>query len=99
MPEKAVPPHTDFDQLAMSFKINHGIFTTDNLNIRAQDYTVNGQGNVNAISQNIDLTLNAHSTHDKNFFIPIKITGPITDPSFRPDIAIILQQSVKKSGT
>ncbi len=97
IPQKATPPHTDFDQLTMTFKIDNGTLNTNDLLIQAQDYKVTGQGNANLTAKNINFSLSAYSTHDENFFVPIKINGTFNNPSVRFDAAVMLQQTVKKA--
>jgi|GEM_PF-2767355 len=96
LPEKSNPPHTDFDQLTMSFKINNAILTTNDLLIQAPNYKVIGQGNADVSSQYLNLLLKAYSTHDEKFLIPVKITGAFNNPSVKFDVAVILQHSIKK---
>lgn len=96
MPQETKPPHTDFDRLTASFGINNALLSTRDLLVQAPDYRVTGQGSVNVVSERLDLFLNAYSTHDKNFFVPIKISGSLTKPSIKPDVAVIVQQVVVK---
>ncbi|EKE01861.1 MAG: AsmA family [uncultured bacterium] len=94
MPQESRPPHTDFDRLTMTFKINNSLLSTNDLLIQAPDYKVMGQGNANIASQYLDLKVKAYSTHDNNFLVPIKITGPFAKPSIKPDVAVVVQQVV-----
>ena len=95
-PQKSLPLHTSFDQLTANYKINSGLLSTDDFLIRASDYKVTGQGKVNLVSQYLDLQLNAYGLHDKSFFVPIKITGPFTEPLFKPDVAVAVRQVLKE---
>ncbi len=94
-PQKTSPPHTDFDKLTTSFNINRGVANTNDLLVDAPDYKVTGKGNINLVSKELNLALNAYSKNDKNFFVPIKITGPYNKPSVRPDAAVMLKKAVK----
>jgi AsmA protein len=96
IPPKTEPPHTDFNQLTMSFKMNNGNLNTNDLLVQADDYKVTGTGNVNILTKNLDLSLSAYSTHDENIFVPVKITGTLNKPSFKFDAAVMLKQAVKK---
>jgi len=95
-PKKPSAPHTDFDRLTMSFNINRGILNTNDFLILAPDYRVTGRGDANLTTNNINFSLRAYSNHDKNFLVPIKITGPFTDPSIKPDLAVIIKETIIK---
>lgn len=96
MPQKPSDPHTDFDRLTMSFNINRGVLNTNDLLILAPDYRVTGKGDANLTTNNLNLSVSAYSNHDKNFLVPIKITGSFTDPSIRPDLAVIIKETIIK---
>lgn len=96
IPQSTQPPHTDFSRLTASFRINNALLYTNDLLVQSPDYTVTGQGNVNMVSQQLDLLLNTSTTHDKSFFVPIKIFGSLAKPSIRPDTVTIMRQVVKK---
>ncbi|MBU0744521.1 MAG: AsmA family protein [Gammaproteobacteria bacterium] len=99
MPQKSSPPHTDFEQLTMSFNINNALLNTNDILIQSPDYKVTGKGNANLISRQLELLLSAYSMNDKNFFVPIKITGPFASPSIKLDTAVMLQHEIKKTIT
>ena len=94
-PEKTQPPHTDFDQLTMHFRINAGLLSTSDFLIQAPDYKVTGQGGANLVSRQLNLLLSAYSVNDASFFIPIKITGAFAEPSVKLDVAVMIQHTVK----
>jgi AsmA protein len=94
-PTKTSSQLTSFDHLDMNFKIVEGILSTDNLIVSAKDYGIFGKGNANFDSQFLDFALQAHSNHDKSFFIPIKITGSFREPSIKLDATLALQRIVK----
>ena len=96
MPQESKPPRTDFDRLTSSFNIHNALLNTNDLLIQSPDYRVTGRGNANIASEQLDLSLSAYSAHDKNFFVPIKISGSFTKPSIKPDVAVIAQQIVVK---
>lgn len=96
LPEKPQSPHTDFDKLTMNFRVNNGILSTNDFLVQAPDYKITGQGSANLKAKNLDLSLSAYSTHDENFFVPIKVTGALTDPSIRFDAVVMLQHAIKK---
>jgi len=96
MPQETQPSHTDFDRLTASFQISNSWLNTNDLLIQAPDYKVTGQGGANIVSEQLDLRLNAYSTHDDNFFVPIKVTGSFTNSSIKPDMAVLLKKMVVK---
>ena len=95
MPPKTNPPRTDFDKLTMNFRINNGILNTKDFLVLATDYKVTGSGDANLVTQNLNMSLKAYSTNDKNFLVPITVTGPFSNPSVRPDAGVLLQDAVK----
>ncbi|MDR1057715.1 MAG: AsmA family protein [Coxiellaceae bacterium] len=88
---------TNFDRLTTSFNIHDTILNTTDFLLQAHDYQVNGKGSANLITNYLDIVLSAYSTHDKNFFLPVKITGPINNPSVTIDAAVVLEHVMKKS--
>jgi uncharacterized protein involved in outer membrane biogenesis len=96
MPEKSQSSSTDFDRFTANFKINNALLNINDLLIVSPDYKVTGKGSVNLSSQHLDLQLVADSHNDKNFFVPIKISGPFAKPSIKPDVAVIAGPVVKK---
>lgn len=96
MPQESQLPHTDFDRLIANFNVNNALLSTSDLLIQSPDYRVTGQGHANIVSEQLELLLNAYSTHDKNFFVPIKVSGSFTKPSIKPDVAVMARQVVVK---
>ena len=96
MPQETQPPHTDFDRLTASFQLSNNWLNTNDLLVQAPDYKVTGQGRANIASEQLDLRLSAYSTHDDNFFVPIKVTGSFTNPSIKPDMTVLLKKMVVK---
>ena len=97
IPQKPQRPMTNFDQLTASFNIVNSLLSTNDFLIQSSDYKVTGQGSANLASQLLDLQLSAYSTHDENFFVPIKILGSFTQPSIKPDVAVMVQRVVEKT--
>lgn len=91
LPEKSSPPATNFDQLTMSFKIDQGLLATDDFSVQALDYQATGKGSINLLANNLNLLISAYSTRDDSFFVPIKVTGTITNPTIKLDAAVILK--------
>lgn len=96
MPQESKSPHTEFDKLTSSFKITNALLRTNDFLIQASDYKVTGDGSANLASEQLDLRLNAYSTHDGNFFVPIKISGYFDNLTIRPDVVVMVGQVVKK---
>ncbi len=94
--QESQPPHTDFDRLMASLNISNALFSTSDILVQSPDYIVTGRGSANALSEQIALQLNAYSTYDKNFFVPIKVSGSFTKPSIKPDVAVMVRQVVVK---
>ncbi|MCL5261535.1 MAG: AsmA family protein [Gammaproteobacteria bacterium] len=95
LPEAPKTPKTDFGKLDANFNIVNGILSNNDLLIQAQEFKANGQGTVNLVNQTLDYLLTAQSMHDANFYVPIRITNTFSHPVVRPDIAVLLQHTLK----
>ena len=97
IPAKANSQLMLFSRLSMDFKIVDGVLSTNNFIVSAEDYGISGSGNANLVSQLLDFSLQASSNHDRNFLIPVKITGSFKEPVVKLDAALALQQLIKNT--
>jgi AsmA protein len=87
--------------------VKEGVATTNDLIIASQLLRVTGAGSTNLDTQALDFTVNATvlkappgSDADiaalERLTIPVKITGSLTDPKIRPDLAGMAKERVKQ---
>jgi AsmA protein len=110
MPAGSSSGRTKFDTFKMSADIAGGVATTKDLNIASQNLRVTGQGTANLTTKAIDYKIvatilkapPAANGPDLSQLalanIPVNITGTMSDPKVKPDLAGIakakLQQAV-----
>ncbi len=99
---------TKFDSFKMSADIADGVATTKDLMIASQYLRVTGTGTANLLTEGIDYHILATilkappSSHAADLSqltlagIPVEISGTMSDPKVRPDLAGLLKASVKQ---
>lgn len=95
MPQETKPAHTYFGHLTSSFNLSNAVISTKDLDVRAPDFYATGQGSVNLNSQALNFRLNAYTPNDKNFFVPVDITGTLANPEIRPDVSSLVHHVVE----
>lgn len=89
---------TAFEQLGGSFIMKKGILTTPDIFLNAKTLAVNGQGEIVFPEWRIDSQLEAKtSIEGTELNLPIKVSGSLSDPSVRFDIARKVGQLAKKT--
>ncbi|MDE2349355.1 MAG: AsmA family protein [Gammaproteobacteria bacterium] len=85
---------TTFDAFKASADITNGIATTKDLTVTSRNLHVTGQGTTNLVTHAIDYRVNATllrtptgATGPALADVPVSITGTLTDPKVRPDVA------------
>lgn len=111
-PEPRVPVRTEFTSITVSGPVTDGVFQNDNLLAQMPYLRVTGAGMVNLASREIDYSVQARVLERPEFMndasddeladftealIPIRITGPLASPSFRPDIEAMFRAEVEKA--
>lgn len=96
---------TDFAELSATFNIASGIVTNKDLSMKAPLLRLTGEGTVSLPPKTIDYTLmpklaatskGQGGKNDKNgIAIPLRITGPWSNPAVTPDVAAALQENLK----
>ena len=96
---------TDFAELTASFTIASGIVSNSDLSMKAPLLRLGGKGTISLPPKTIDYTLmpkiaatsqGQGGKDDKaGIAIPLRITGPWSNPSITPDIAAALQENLK----
>jgi len=98
---------TSFDTFKATAELVNGVATNNDLTIASQLLRITGAGVVNLISQELDYGVtatvlkappgaDADITALEKAAIPVKITGTLTAPKIRPDLAGIAKAQVKK---
>ncbi len=99
---------TKFDSFKMSADIAGGVATTKDLMITSQYLRVTGTGTANLLTEGIDYHIvatilkappssNAADLSQLTLAgIPVEISGTMTDPKIRPDLAGLLKSNVKQ---
>lgn len=96
---------TDFAELTASFAIASGVVSNNDLSMKAPLLRLGGNGTVSLPPKTIDYTLmpkiaatsqGQGGKDDKaGIAIPLRITGPWSNPSITPDLASALQENLK----
>ncbi len=92
-PPGGASPRTEFDTFSASADIVNGVATTNDLTIVSRQLQVTGAGSANLPTRAIDYRLQARilkaaSTGAPTLAdVPLNVTGTLTDPKVRPDIA------------
>lgn len=98
---------TAFDTFRATADVVDGVATTRDLAIASQLLSITGAGSTNLVAQTVDYTvtttiLRAPPGADDGTAqlaraaIPVKITGPLAEPSIRPDLAGMAKERVKQ---
>jgi len=111
-PEAKLPARTPFGQVRASGPVTDGVFSNDDLFAELPFMQLTGKGSVNLVEATVDYRMNARVFEKPEFVgedvtadelkdlsktrIPIRITGPIADPSVQPDVEKLLQDRAKE---
>ncbi|MDH5785054.1 MAG: AsmA family protein [Chromatiales bacterium] len=97
---------TDFANLSGSFSAKDGLITTSDLTVDSPMLQVDGKGDVNLVSERLDLRLDTVLAHDEKDLaaggakelqgtrIPLTIKGTFSDPKFGVDFGSIFKAKV-----
>jgi AsmA protein len=107
LPSGSSTGRTAFDSFRASADVTNGIATTKDLNVASQQLRLTGQGSTNLVNQVIDYDIKATvlktpAAAAQNIVgltlaeIPVKITGTISRPAVRPDLAGMAKQRVQQ---
>ena len=109
-PEAQLPLRTEFSTISATGVVTDGVFTNDDLLAQMPFLRITGQGTVNLSAREIDYSVQARVLERPEFMadasddelqdftqalIPIRIRGPLGDPSFRPDIEAMFRAEVE----
>ena len=82
---------TDFSTLSGTYTITNGVLKNNDLQLVSSELPMTGAGTVDLPQRQVDYRLTPKVAGA--LAVPIKITGPWDNLSYRPDVGAILQQS------
>ena len=109
-PEPRNPPRTEFSSITATGVVTDGVFQNDDLLAQMPFLRVTGNGEVDLGVREIDYSVQARVLEKPEFMsgasdeelsdftealIPIRITGSLANPSFRPDIEAMFRAEVE----
>ena len=111
-PEPTLPARTEFSNVRVTGPVKDGVFSNDDLLAELPFLQITGNGIVDLAAGQIDYSMQARVLEQPEFvdaaseaelndfteaIIPLKVTGPLADPSIQPDIAAMLQAEAKRA--
>ncbi|HKL64203.1 MAG TPA: AsmA family protein [Woeseiaceae bacterium] len=109
-PEAPAEPRTPFSTIRGTGTVSGGVLSNDDLFAELPFLRVTGSGTVDLAAATLDYGLSARVLERPDFIegasdeelaeyteavIPIRLTGPLADPSVRPDVEGMLREEVK----
>ena len=110
-PEPELPARTQFSNVRVAGPVTDGVFRNDELFAELPFMQIRGGGTVDLPAGEVDYRMTAKILDKPEFAssatpeeledftqaeIPLKITGPLADPSIAPDLEALLRQEVQK---
>jgi AsmA protein len=110
-PEPELPARTEFSTVRATGPVTDGVFRNDDLLAELPFMQLTGKGTVDFAAAEIDYRMTARILERPEFaqdateeeleefteaVIPLKITGPLADPSIKPDVEGMLKKEVEK---
>jgi AsmA protein len=110
-PDASDTPRTQFSSMKATGVVTNGVMQNDDFYAELPFMQVNGRGSVNFVEATVDYSVRGRVLEKPEFMtevspeeledftsavIPFTITGPLADPSIRPDIEAILKEKVEE---
>ena len=110
-PEAPPTPRTQFSSMKATGVVTNGVMQNDDFFAELPFMQVNGRGSVNFVEATVDYSVKGRVLEKPEFMtevsqeelddftsavIPFTITGPLADPSIRPDIEALLKEQVEE---
>ncbi|MEO0998560.1 MAG: AsmA family protein, partial [Pseudomonadota bacterium] len=104
-------PRTEFSDVSGTGKVANGVLTNDDFSAALPFLQLTGNGTVDIAAGNVDYRMRARVLERPEFLegasaaeldeyteavIPLKIEGPLTDPSIVPDIGGLVREQLKQ---
>jgi len=111
-PEPTLPARTEFSNVRVTGPVKDGVFSNDDLLAELPFLQITGNGIVDLAAGQIDYSMQARVLEKPEFVdaaseaelndfteavIPLKVTGPLSDPSIQPDIEAMLRAEAKRA--
>ncbi|CAM4442831.1 MAG: hypothetical protein LEGION0398_MBIBDBAK_00608 [Legionellaceae bacterium] len=101
LPSEKVANETPFGNLKGSIIINKGIAKNEDLLLQTSFMQVTGKGIIDLINERLDYLFNAVKVNPINKkprqdIIPIRVTGPFSKLSIKPDVKELIRNQLKK---
>ena len=111
-PEPTLPARTEFSNVRMTGPVKDGVFSNNDLIAELPFLQMTGNGIVDLAEGQIDYSMQARVLEQPEFVdaaseeelkdfteavIPLRVTGPLADPSIQPDIEAMLQAELKRA--
>jgi len=109
-PKPALPPRTRFSSVSATGVVSDGVMRNDDLSAELPFMQMTGRGTVDLVAATVNYDLTARvlerpeslknvTEAELNDFtkavIPLKITGPLTSPSVKPNVEALLKKRVE----
>lgn len=109
-PEPRNPPRTEFSTVTATGVVTDGVFRNEDLLAEMPFMRITGEGSIDLTVREVDYSVQARVLEKPEFMgnvseeelkdytqalIPIRIRGPLADPSFRPDIEAMFRAEVE----
>jgi len=113
-PEPELPPRTRFSNVTATGPVTNGVFRNDDLLAELPFMQLTGKGSVDFAAAKVDYRMTARILDKPEFaqgaseqeleefteaVIPLRITGPLANPSIKPDVEEMLKEEVKEKIT
>lgn len=110
-PEQELPARTRFSAVKASGPVTDGVFHNDDLLVEMPFLRLTGKGSIDLVAATVDYRMSARVLERPEFaqgateeelreftgaVIPLKISGPLDDPSIRPDVKKMLRKQAKE---
>jgi len=109
-PEPTLPARTEFTSVSATGTVTDGIFENNDLLVELPFLRLTGRGIVDLPASEVNYSVEARVFESPELMasiseaeledftktvVPVKITGPLSAPSFRPDIGAVFRQQVE----
>jgi AsmA protein len=111
-PKPRLPARTEFSNVRVTGPVRDGVFSNDDLLAELPFLQLTGKGTVDLAEGQVDYSIQARVLEQPEFVdaaseaelkdftkavIPLRVTGPLADPSIQPDIEAMLRAEVKRA--
>ena len=111
-PEATLPARTEFTSVSATGTVTNGIFENNDLLVELPFLRLTGKGMVDLPASEVNYSVEARVFDNPEMMagiseaeladftktvVPVKITGPLSAPSFRPDIEAVFRQQVESA--